>query len=291
LNQKKNKGFNIRSLLLTISSILISTFILGCQQISNVQKQPETTKVVKKTKKPILTIKEKKERFKNILLPQIQAVYAELNIQYNEIKIAIQTNTQLDRIESLKKTYKAKSNEELLMALKPHPISLTLAQAAMESSWGTSRFFNKANNVFGIWSFSKKEPRIAANGQRGSKKIYLKKYPSIKDSVRDYYKNMGRSFAFKEFRQERLLSNNPYILVTKLDRYSEKGAEYGVELTAMMSYNKFLKYDDIFFEKPKKIDSPKTEQEKKLQVDNLDDKMKVTSISVEKTPTIGKEKS
>jgi len=177
------------------------------------------------------------------------------------------------------------------MALKPHPISLTLAQAAMESSWGTSRFFNEAKNVFGVWSFNKKEPRIVANGSRGTKKIWLKKYATIKDSVRDYYKNMGRSFAFKEFRKERLISNNPYILVTKLDRYSEKGAQYGVELTAMMSYNKFLKYDDTFFEKPKKVELPKTEQDKEPQIDNLDNKIKVTSLSVEKSPATRKEKS
>ncbi len=130
------------------------------------------------------------------------------------------------------------------MALKPHPVSVTLAQAAMESSWGTSRFFNKANNVFGIWSFNKKEPRIAASGQRGTKKIYLKKYSNIKESVRDYYKNMGRSFAFKEFRKERLLSNDPLILVTKLDRYSEKGAAYGKALSSMIKYNKFMQYDE-----------------------------------------------
>ena len=54
---------------------------------------------------------------------------------------------------------------------------------------------------------------------------------------------MGRSFAFKEFRKERLLSNNPLILVTKLDKYSEKGSKYGEALTSIITYNKFLEYD------------------------------------------------
>lgn len=138
------------------------------------------------------------------------------------------------------------------MALKPHPISLTLAQAAMESSWGTSRFFNEAKNVFGVWSFNKKEPRIAAAAQRGNKKIWLKKYATIKDSVRDYYKTLGRSFAFKEFRKERLISNDPLILVTKLDKYSEKGAAYGQELSSMITFNKFLKYDNNNLENQQK---------------------------------------
>ncbi len=59
-------------------------------------------------------------------------------------------------------------------------------------------------------------------------------------------------FAFEEFRKERVLSNNPYILVTKLDRYSEKGALYGIELEKMISFNKFMQYDERVFEKPKK---------------------------------------
>ncbi len=199
---------------------------------------------MKKITKPTISVKEKKDRFTKLLLPEIQAVYKELNAQYKEIKIAIYTNTKIEKIESLKKTYKVTTNEDLLMALKPHPASVTLAQAAMESSWGTSRFFREANNVFGIWSFNKNEPRIAANGQRGSKKIWLKKYNTIRDSVRDYYKNMGRSFAFVEFRKERVLSNDPLILVTKLDRYSEKGSAYGDELYSMITFNKFMQYDE-----------------------------------------------
>jgi len=210
--------------------------------VAKIKKAVKTTK--KTIKKPVISVQEKKARFKKILLPQIQAVYNELSIQYDEIVIAINTNTQKERIQSLKKSYKAKTHEELLMALKPHPISVTLAQAAMESSWGTSRFFREANNVFGVWSFNKKEPRIAANSQRGTKTIWLKKYSNIKDSVRDYYKNMGRSFAFKEFRKERLVSNDPLILVTKLDRYSEKGALYGEALSSMITYNKFMQYDE-----------------------------------------------
>jgi len=196
-----------------------------------------------------------------MLLPEVQAVFKELSIQYEEIVIALQNNTQSDRINKLKKTYKVTTDVELLQALKPHPISVTLAQAAMESSWGTSRFFKEANNVFGVWSFNKKEPRIAANGQRGSKTIWLKKYASVKDSVRDYYKNMGRSFAFKEFRQERLLSNDPYILVTKLDKYSEKGAAYGKALHSMISYNKFVQYDEKTEAKPVVDVITKTEDE------------------------------
>ncbi|HKJ91279.1 MAG TPA: glucosaminidase domain-containing protein, partial [Oceanipulchritudo sp.] len=34
------------------------------------------------------------------------------------------------------------------------PPSLALAQAALESGWGTSRFAREGNNLFGIWCYT-----------------------------------------------------------------------------------------------------------------------------------------
>lgn len=184
-----------------------------------------------------------KDDFINLVLPEIIKTHNKLEEQYSNIKNKIMNNENENEIVALKKTYKAKTNQELLGALKPHPISITLAQAAMESSWGRSRFFQEANNIFGVWSFNKKEPRIEASQTRGSKKIYLKKYKNIEDSIIDYYKNIGRSFAFKDFRQERLKTHDALILVAKLDRYSEKSHEYTKELASIIRYNKFTKHD------------------------------------------------
>jgi len=191
---------------------------------------------------PEMTVQEKKARFKSLILPGAQEVYSDLMKQYNKVSEAIQNN-DTDQFADLKKEYKAASNEELLMALKPHPISITLAQAAMESSWATSRFFREANNIFGVWSFSEDEPRIAAGEKRGDKTIWLKKYPSVKKAIQDYYRTLARGTAFKEFRAQKLLTNDPHILVKKLDRYSEKGAKYGEELTSIIKFNKFETYD------------------------------------------------
>ncbi|WP_415396831.1 glucosaminidase domain-containing protein [Sulfurimonas sp. CS5] len=198
--------------------------------------------LIAKESKPI-SIKEKKANFRKLIVPAVDAVYKELNTQFKDISKNLTNSKYKQRIAKLKKTYKVKSDKELLMALKPHPRSIAIAQAAMESAWATSKFFKKATNIFGIWSFNKNEPRIAASGKRGSKTIWLKKYASIKDSVRDYYKNLGRSHAFKEFRKLKMQTNDPYKLVKKLDRYSEIGAKYGKELTSMIKYNKFYLYD------------------------------------------------
>jgi Bax protein len=130
------------------------------------------------------------------------------------------------------------------MAMKPHPQSITIAQAAMESAWGTSRFFKEANNIFGMWSVNSHEPRIAAGEQRGGKKtIYLKKFNTLEDSVRAYYLTLSRAKTYKKFRQLNYETDNPYTIINGLVNYSEKGEEYVKELAQMIRYNKLTNYD------------------------------------------------
>ncbi|MEA1983854.1 MAG: glucosaminidase domain-containing protein, partial [Campylobacterota bacterium] len=146
--------------------------------------------------------------------------------------------------QKLKDIYKVTSDEKLLLALKPHPQSIALAQAAMESAWATSRFFVEAKNIFGMWSSNPNEPRIAANEKRGgSKTIWLRKFTTVEESVREYYKLMGRGKAFREFRKVRYETNDPFKIILKLDKYSEIGDKYAEELGSMIRYNKFKKFD------------------------------------------------
>ena len=191
-----------------------------------------------------MTVAVKKERFYYLLAPAIDKVYNELLAQFNEVKKDLKSGSNAAKIEKLKTTYKVKSDKALLLALKPHPQSIALAQAAMESAWATSRFFVKANNVFGMWSVNKNEPRIAAGEKRGgTKTIWLKKFDSIEDSVREYYKMMGRGRAYKDFRDVRYATNDVNKIVKELDNYSEIGEKYTKELSSMIRYNKLTKYD------------------------------------------------
>ncbi|MFT5604698.1 MAG: Bax protein [Paracoccaceae bacterium] len=91
---------------------------------------------------------------------------------------------------------------------------------------GNFPFFIEAKNVFDIWSFDEDEPRIAAGEQRGEKTIFLKKYHTIKESVRDNYRVLARGANYAKFRQMRVSSNSSYGLTHALDAYSEKGAKY-----------------------------------------------------------------
>jgi Bax protein len=191
-----------------------------------------------------VSVSEKKQRFLEQMVPVVDRVYADLKQRYQEVKNLLEQGRSEGRIAELKREYRADTDAELLQALKPHPPSVTLAQAAMESAWGTSRFFVEANNVFGVWSFNANEPRIAAGEQRGDKTIWVRKYDSLEDSVRDYYRLIGRSGAFKAFRELRMHSTDPYALVKKLHRYSEKKHAYSEELSALIRHNEFTRFDD-----------------------------------------------
>ncbi|MCK9455529.1 MAG: glucosaminidase domain-containing protein [Sulfurimonas sp.] len=191
-----------------------------------------------------LSASDRKREFSNLVIPAVDRVYAELEEQYNEISENLTNRVYQKKILQLKKMYKVESDEELLMALKPHPKSIAIAQAAMESAWAESRFFKEANNLYGMWSVNKKGPRIAASEQRGKRVIWLKKYPSIEDSIRDYYKTLARSKAYRDFRELKMQTDDPYLLVEKLERYSEIGEKYGEDLTKIIRYNKLYIYDE-----------------------------------------------
>ncbi|MFT5580097.1 MAG: Bax protein, partial [Paraglaciecola psychrophila] len=157
-----------------------------------------------------MTVAEKKQRFRELLVPPVDRVYRRLQRQFDLTAMLLASGAEPATVIALKQQYRVSSDTDLLAALKPHPRSVALAQAALESSWATSRFFNEANNVFGVWSFNADEPRIAAGERRGSKTIWLKKYASIEASVADYYRVLALGRAYGEFRSQRLRSDNPY---------------------------------------------------------------------------------
>jgi len=186
------------------------------------------------------TVQEKKQIFLNKVLPVMQQVYQRNTLRYEKVKKSLDNASAQNEIQNLKIKYKVKSDAKLLEALKPFPLSIALGQGAMESGWGTSRFFREANNIFGVWAYGKNTPRIAALKKRNGKTIWVKKYASLEDSVEDYYLNIARSFAFSKFRELNMKSDDVYELVKELKMYSEKRELYSKELAQIIRYNKFI---------------------------------------------------
>ncbi len=193
---------------------------------------------------------ERKELFVNMMLPSI--MLAQKKMEHEKRKMEkLQRKIERGRlkakdsirVDSIKKYYKCISLEQVINSLETNPISIILAQAAIESGWGTSRFFIEANNVFGIWSYNSSEDRIAASETRGDNTIYLRKYDNLYGSVFDYLITVARAPAYKKLREVRLESNDPYELIQYLVNYSELREEYVKILGTVIRHNNFTKYD------------------------------------------------
>jgi len=195
-----------------------------------------------------LQVSEKKQKFFHMILPAILISKAKLKLKRNRVLALRKTDesewSANDRkfLEKLYKKYKTENINKLVNRLKTHPVSIILAQAAIESAWGESRFFKKGNNIFGMWSYNRHEPRIKAKGTRKGKAIYVKKYATLSDAIDDYFVVIGRG-AYKSFRRQRNRTNNPLILVQYLVNYCELGKSYTKKLRKFIVHNKLRKFD------------------------------------------------
>lgn len=194
-----------------------------------------------------LSIDDKKKAFINMLIPSILVAKHRLSKDQEQVGklLKLKNLTQKEQLWLTKKRhiFKASTIDELYAKMEVHPTSIVIAQAIIESGWGTSRFFKKANNVFGIWSFNGQEKRIAASEKRGKETVYLKKYSSMEQSIYDYFLMLSTKDVYEEFREVRLTNKDPFLLVEKLEKYSELGDVYIQNLKKTIEKNKLLVYD------------------------------------------------
>ena len=98
-------------------------------------------------------------------------------------------------------------------------LELLLAQAALESGWGTSRFAKEGNNLFGIRTYDLKEPHMLPSNN--PKKWGVKVYMHECDSVLNYINILNNGSAFKEYRKMREDGiTDPFLLTQTLDAYA-----------------------------------------------------------------------
>ncbi len=260
----------IMALLIIISMYTVFTSlqeigIFGAQERASVESNSTATEVkpveekkpeIKKPayKAPATTPKSKR-LFLDNTITAITKVKKRLDATYQMVyELSLKeslTPSETKIIEDLKKSYKVKGVPCLLKRLRTHPVSIVIAQAALETGWGSSRFYREANNIFGIWSFNKNEPRMAAGVKReGVKTIYVKKYANLEDSIEGYYRMMAKGRAYKEFRTVRLHTDNPFEIIPYLDHYSELRHEYVKRLYYVIKSNKFYELDEPQYQPP-----------------------------------------
>ena len=197
-----------------------------------------------------LPVAQKKELFVRMLLPMILSANDEI-IQHQlrlEKSLSAGANRQTSYLASL---YGMKDFDpgntadiiELRQRIQPIPVSLALAQAAIESGWGSSRFALQGNALFGQWAWKASAGLKPLEGSNS--KAVVRSFPDLMSSVRAYMKNLNSHRAYGELRAMRaeILAEGRQPtgieLAIHLDNYAEIGQAYVQKLQTIISSNRF----------------------------------------------------
>ena len=229
-----------------------------------------TLKKVKKTKlvniginldhlptemKNIENTKKRKNLFIQIILPLI--IEENLKIKLDRKKLFVilnknnNTKSDLEWIGKKFKQYGVSKNDfpTLKTRMDEVPVSLAIAQAAKETGWGTSRFAQKGNALFGQWTWSGDGIKPAGAEIDSTHKVAS--FKVLKASVKAYLRNLNTHPSYKEFRKERAIQRdndeelNSLELVKYLDKYAETGIEYTKTLSKIIKQNSLTEFDDV----------------------------------------------
>ena len=138
---------------------------------------------------------------------------------------------------------------KLKIRLDEIPVSLAIAQAAKETGWGSSRFAQEGNALFGQWTWSGEG--IKPLDLEKDKKRKVAKFKILKASVRAYQRNLNTHSSYKNFRRIRAEARDndekldSLKLVNYLDKYAETGQQYIDVLKQIIKQNSLTDFDDV----------------------------------------------
>lgn len=216
--------------------------------------------------KDIENTKHRKAMFMRILLPlvlleneNLERVRNRMNSLLAKIEQGRElTYGQLTELNSLAQRYRVKGNpltsSEARKMLRKRvdvvPPSLAIAQAANESGWGSSRFAMEASNLFGIWTFNKNQGVVPDKRDNGKKHL-IRKFDSLRDSVRVYMHTLNTHQAYTELREIRSyikesgMNLNGIIIAEGLKKYSSLGEEYVRLIQLIIETNKLENLNSV----------------------------------------------
>jgi Bax protein len=209
---------------------------------------PQEIKMIENTQK-------RKEFFIQIILPLILKENNNIKLDRKRLFSIINksNNSKLEK-KWLEKKYKQygipnKDLSVLKIRMDEVPVSLAIAQAAKETGWGTSRFAQEGNALFGQWTWSGEglKPKEADKSQ-GHK---VMKFNVLQASVRAYQRNLNTHSSYEDFRKARGelrdLSKplDSLILAKHLDKYAETGSNYVEVLMKIIKQNNLKDFDDV----------------------------------------------
>ena len=205
--------------------------------------------------KNIQNVKKKKELFLEIVLPLILEENAKIRVDRIKFFSILNKkyNSKTDKEWLIQKLdqYGVKNNDlsTLKIRMDEVPASLALAQAAKETGWGTSRFAQEGNALFGQWTWAGDGIKPSEADKDTTHKVA--KFKILKSSVRAYLRNLNTHSSYLEFRKERAIqrdndeSLNSFMLVNYLNKYAETGNEYVKILKKIIEQNSLTDFDDV----------------------------------------------
>jgi len=128
------------------------------------------------------------------------------------------------------------------------PVSIAIAQAAKETGWGTSRFAQEGNALFGQWTWSGDGIKPAAADDNSTHKVM--KFKVLQASIKAYQRNLNTHSSYKEFRGARAEMRDDkkkldsLVLSEYLHNYAETGKEYIKILHQIIRQNQLTDFDD-----------------------------------------------
>jgi len=130
----------------------------------------------------------------------------------------------------------------LMLRVDAIPSAMVLAQAAVESGWGTSRFAEEGNNLFGHWCYTPGCGLVPKSRVEGATHE-VRKFASIEESLSAYFRNINTHNSYRAWRQLRAqVRDQPaqftaLTMVAELGKYSERGQPYIDQLRGLIKRN------------------------------------------------------
>ena len=141
----------------------------------------------------------------------------------------------------------------LLRRVDAVPPSIALAQAATESGWGSSRFAQQGNALFGQRTWAAGGGLVPTD--RAVEQTYeVQRFDDLEAGIRAYVHNLNRHPAYADFRARRAADKprpDPLTLAATLSAYSELGADYVALLHQVIQENDLGALDTARLHRPK----------------------------------------
>ena len=252
-NELKKKKFLVK----------IKTKPLNPKSYSVIENNARANLITNLSEKDFQHLNEKKQQFVKTVLPLIINENQKILSNRNDLIILRSeltknnslNNYELNKLRKLSIKYKIEFDNEhkmeiidkLLLRVEMIPNSIVLAQAAIESGWGSSRFAQEYNALFGEYTYDNTKGVVPLERENGDTHL-IKAFNSYNNSVASYFNNINSHYAYEDFREirnvmrERNNFSNVNLLVEKLSTYAEDENYIGT-IKKVIKTNNFSIFD------------------------------------------------